>query len=386
MADESFLDWPFFEQRHRELARGLAGFAASLAVPAHGDDATLDAACRSIVRQLGAAGFLKACCVPTAQEKFDVRSLALSRDILARHDGLLDFAFAMQGLGTGPVSLFGSDRQRQKYLPPVVRGEAIAAFALSEPQAGSDVGAVATSARRAGTDWVLEGTKTWISNGGLADHYVVFARSGEGPGTKGLSAFMVEAGTPGLQIASRLAVIAPHPMATLKFDACRIPADALIGRPGEGFRIAMATLDVFRTTVGAAALGLARCALDEALARTHSREVFGKPLADFQLTQARLADMALAVDAAALLVYRAAWTKDCVQERVTREAAMAKLFATESAQQVIDSAVQLFGGTGVVAGARVERLYREIRALRIYEGTSEIQKLVIAGTLARGAT
>jgi acyl-CoA dehydrogenase len=313
--------------------------------------------------------------------RFDVRGLALSREVLARRDGLLDFAFAMQGLGTGPISLFGSDAQRARYLPPVMRGERIAAFALSEPQAGSDVGAIATTAKRVSGGWQLEGTKTWISNGGLADHYVVFARTGEAPGTRGLSALMVDAGTPGLEIAARIPVIAPHPLATLRFEGCRVPDGALLGAPGEGFRIAMATLDVFRTTVGAAALGFARRALDEALTRVRSRDVFGKPLAQYQLTQAKIAEMALAVDAAALLVYRAAWTKDTTDTRATREAAMAKLYATESAQQVIDAAVQLFGGSGVVSGATVERLYREIRALRIYEGTSEIQKLVIAGTL-----
>ena len=384
MAEAGFLGWPLFDERHRRRARELSSFAASFPVPDHADEASLDAACRAIVRSLGAAGFLKACCVPTPQEQFDVRALALSRDILARHDGLLDFAFAMQGLGSGPISLFGSEAQRKAYLPAVMRGERIAAFALSEPQAGSDVGAIAASARRDGAGWVLDGTKTWISNGGIADHYVVFARTGEGAGTKGISAFIVDAGTPGLEIAARIAVIAPHPLARIEFHSCKVPQGALIGAPGDGFRIAMATLDVFRTTVGAAALGLARRALDEALARSRERMVFGKPLAEFQLTQARLADMALAVDAAALLVYRAAWAKDSSRKRITLEAAMAKLFATEAAQQVIDSAVQLCGGTGVVSGAVVERLYREIRALRIYEGTSEIQKLVIAGTLIKG--
>ncbi len=377
MADASYLAWPFFEGRHRRLARELEAFSVEY------DHDSLDAACRSIVRALGEAGLLSGCCVLEEGGRFDVRSLALSRETLARHDGLVDFAFAMQGLGTGPISLCGSDAQRKKYLPPVMRGERIAAFALSEAQAGSDVGAIATSARRAGSDWILDGTKTWISNGGIADHYAVFARSGEGPGTKGLSAFIVDAATPGLEVSARIDVIAPHPLASLKFEDCRVPGTALIGRPGEGFKIAMATLDVFRTTVGAAALGLARRALDEALARTRERQVFGRALAEYQLTQARLADMALAVDAAALLVYRAAWAKDTSGGRITREAAMAKLFATESAQQVIDSALQLFGGMGVVSGAVVERLYREIRALRIYEGTSEIQKLVIAGTLGR---
>ncbi len=385
MSDKSFLDWPFFEERHRRHAGELEAFASRIAVPEHHDDASLDAACRTLVRALGEAGLLAQCCVPEPGGRFDVRSLALSRDAFARRDGLLDFAFAMQGLGSGPISLFGSAEQRKRYLPPVVRGERIAAFALSEPQAGSDVGAIATKAHREGNQWILDGTKTWISNAGIADHYAVFARSEQGAGAKGLSAFVVEAGTPGFKVTARIPVIAPHPLGTISFQGCRVPESALLGAPGEGFKIAMATLDVFRTTVGAAALGLARRALDEALARVRSREVFGKPLAEYQLTQARIADMALAVDAAALLVYRAAWTKDATDARITREAAMAKLYATEAAQQVIDSAVQLFGGTGVVSGMAVERLYREIRALRIYEGTSEIQKLVIAGAVTRGA-
>ncbi len=387
MADRSFLDWPFFEARHRALAEQLDEFAGDkLAALGHGatDDAALDGACREIVRRLGGAGFLNQCCVPDRTGRFDVRSLALSRETLARHAGLADFCFAMQGLGTGPISLFGSEAQRRQYLPPVMRGEKIAAFALSEPQAGSDVSAIATAARRNGEGWVLEGTKTWISNGGLADHYIVFARTGEGAGAKGLSAFIVDAAATGLEITARIPLIAPHPLATLTFRDCRVPGAALLGQPGEGFKIAMATLDVFRTTVGAAALGFARRALDEALARCRERAVFGKPLAEFQLTQAKLADMALAVDTAALLVYRAAWTKDVLGKRITREAAMAKLHATESAQQVIDMAVQLHGGTGVVSGTTVESLYREIRALRIYEGTSEIQKLVIAGAVLKG--
>ena len=387
MPDRSFLDWPFFEPRHRDLAARLDAFAAKeLAGLAHGvqGDESLDRACKEIVHRLGKGGFLDACCVLDEKGKFDVRTLALSRETLARHEGLADFCFAMQGLGTGPISLFGSPKQKQVYLPPVARGEKIAAFALSEPQAGSDVAAVATTAASSGGGYALDGTKTWISNGGLADHYVVFARTGEARGAKGLSAFVVDAGTPGLEIASRIQVIAPHPLATLTFRDCRVPASAMLGAPGEGFKIAMATLDVFRTTVGAAALGLARRALDEALARSREREVFGKPLAEHQLTQARIADMALEVDAAALLVYRAAWTKDVLARRITRESAMAKLYATEAAQRVIDAAVQLHGGTGVVSGTPVETLYREIRALRIYEGTSEIQKLVIAGTLLKG--
>jgi acyl-CoA dehydrogenase len=366
LRETEFLAWPFFEDRHRALARRLEEFAFPE------ENSSVAEACRALVRGLGEAGLLGHCCVLEEGGRFDVRALALSRDILARREPLADFAFAMQGLGTGPISLFGSDSQRKRFLPAVIRGEKIPAFALSEPQAGSDVGAIATRAKREGGGWRLEGTKTWISNGGIADFYVVFAQADEG-----LSAFMVDAGE--VQ-AKPIQTIAPHPLATLALDASK---GELIGAPGQGFRIAMATLDVFRTTVGAAALGLARRALGEALARVKARQVFGRALAEFQLTQARLADMATAVDAAALLVYRAAWVKDTAQRRVTREASMAKLFATEQAQQVIDSALQLFGGTGVVAGQAVERLYREIRALRIYEGTSEIQKLVIAGDLLR---
>ena len=376
MADESFLAWPFFEDRHRALAARLDSFARNFS----SGNEDLNAHCRATVRQLGEAGLLAHCCIPAEGGRFDVRSLAVSRDILARRDALLDFCFAMQGLGTGPISLFGSREQRETYLPPVMRGEKLAAFALSEPQAGSDLDGLETRARRDGPGWVLEGTKTWISNGGIADHYVVFARADEG-----LCAFIVDAGTAGLRF-SRIETLAPHPLATVRLDGCRVRSDALIGAPGRGLGIALATLEVFRTTVGAAALGLARRALDEALFRVCQREIQGRKLREFQLTQARLAEMALAVDAAALLVYRAAWGKDRREHARstanTREAAMAKLYATEAAQQVIDSAVQLFGGAGVVAGAMVERLYREIRALRIYEGTSEIQKLVIAGTLA----
>ena len=387
MPDTSFLDWPFFEARHRALAEQLDEFAKTkLSELAHGadDDPALDRACREIVHRLGAEGFLNQCCVSEPGGKFDVRSLALSRETLARHGGLADFCFAMQGLGTGPISLFGNEAQKRKYLPPVMRGKRIAAFALSEPQAGSDVAAIATEAARSGSEYVLNGTKTWISNGGLADHYVVFARTGEAPGSKGLSAFIVDADAQGLKISERIALIAPHPLATLTFKDCRVPVSARLGVPGEGFKIAMATLDVFRTTVGAAALGFARRALDEALARCRNRAVFGKPLTEYQLTLAKIAEMALAVDAAALLVYRAAWAKDVLGKRITREAAMAKLYATEAAQQVIDMAVQLHGGTGVVRGAPVERLYREIRALRIYEGTSEIQKLVVASAVLKG--
>jgi acyl-CoA dehydrogenase len=314
----------------------------------------------------------------------DVRTLCLIRETLARMDGLADFAFAMQGLGSGAISLFGSADQKAQYLPRVRDGSAIAAFALSEPEAGSDVAALATTAAPDGDGYRLDGVKTWVSNGGIADFYTLFARTGEGPGRQGLSAFIVDADTPGLSVTERIAVIAPHPLATLSLTRCRVPRKRLLGRPGEGFKIAMGTLDIFRSTVGAAALGFARRALDATVERTTCRHLFGAPLADMQVTRAKLADMATAIDASALLIYRAAWTRDRVAERVTREASMAKLFATEAAQQVIDAAVQLFGGHGVVSGSPVETLYREIRALRIYEGASEVQQQIIAAQLLRG--
>jgi acyl-CoA dehydrogenase len=376
MADKSYLRWPFFADRHRQLSDRLEAWAAgTLAEPHHGD---LDATCRALVAALGEAGFLAEAVPAAGAGALDVRSLCLVRETLARHSALADFAFAMQGLGTGSITLHGTEAQRARYLPRVRAGQAIAGFALSEPDAGSDVAAMTMTATRAPGGWRLDGVKTWISNGGIADHYVVFARADAVPGTKGIAAFIVEAATPGLEIAERIEVIAPHPLATLRFDGCIVPDDALLGQPGEGFKIAMATLDVFRPTVGAAALGMARRALDEALARSKSRIIGGKPLAEQQLIQAKLADMALEIDAAALLVYRAAWTRDVEQRRITREAAMAKLYATEAAQHVIDEAVQIFGGLGVKQGVKVEELYREIRALRIYEGASEVQKLIIA--------
>jgi acyl-CoA dehydrogenase len=376
MPDRSFLAWPFFEERHRKLAAEIGRLSGISDTPTD-----VDAKCRSLVRWLADAGLLRHT-VPRAyggaSERLDVRTLCLVRESLARVDALADFAFAMQGLGSGAISLFGSEEQRSTYLPAVAEGRAIAAFALSEAAAGSDVAAIATTAERDGAGFVLNGAKTWISNGGIADFYVVFARTGEAPGAKGLSAFVVDADAPGLTIAERIELIAPHPLATLRLTDCRVPRARLLGEPGQGFRIAMATLDVFRPTVGAAALGLARRALDETLARAGSRQMFGGALAELQMVQGKLADMALAIDAAALLVYRAAWAKDSGAERITREAAMAKLFATEAAQAVIDDAVQLHGALGVVAGHPVERLYREVRALRIYEGASEVQKVVIA--------
>jgi acyl-CoA dehydrogenase len=378
MPDRSFLDWPFFEPRHRELAERLDAWAADHLADA--DHADTDAACRALVGLLGRDGWLAHTAVDPADpaSKLDVRTLCLIRETLARHDGLADFAFAMQGLGTGALSLFGTDEQRRESLPRTRTGRALSAFALSEPRSGSDVANMDLAATRDGEAYVLNGEKTWISNGGIADLYTVFARTGEAPGARGLSAFLVPADTPGLSVAERLEVVAPHPLARLRFEECRVPAAALIGKPGEGFRIAMSVLDVFRSTVAAAALGFARRALDESLARAATRRLFGAPMSELQMVQGHLADMALDVDAAALLTYRAAWAKDTGAPRVTREAAMAKLFATDRAQQVIDSAVQIHGGDGVRRGHIVERLYREIRALRIYEGASDVQKVVIA--------
>ena len=374
------LDWPFFEDHHRTFARDLAIWAdATLPGLPHDD---VDEACRARVTALGKAGFLKAT-VPKAygglHEGFDVRTLCLAREILAARDGLADFAFAMQGLGTGSITLFGDEALKRKYLPPVARGERIAAFALSELEAGSDVAALATTAVPDGNDHVrITGSKTWISNGGIADHYVVFIRTGEAPGAKGLSAFVVDADTPGLSVTERIEVIAPHPLATLEFNGCRVPVANRLGGPGDGFRIAMATLDIFRSTVGAAGLGFARRALHETLERATTRKLFGATLGDLQLAQASIAESIAEVEAAALLVYRAAWTKDRGAPRVTREAALAKMVATENAQRVIDRAVQLHGGLGVTKGVKVEELYREIRALRIYEGATDVQKIVIA--------
>ncbi len=374
MADKSFLNWPFFEDRHRALSSGLETWAgANLTALDHADT---DATCRKLVRTLGDAGFLDH--TGSLDGRLDVRSLSLIRETLARHDGLADFAFAMQGLGTGAISLFGTDAQKAEWLPLTRKGRAISAFALTEPASGSDVANSTMTATHDGNDYVLNGEKTWISNGGIADVYTLFARTGEAPGAKGLSAFVVTPDLPGFSVKERLETIAPHPLATLKFTDCRVPASAMIGAPGQGFKIAMSVLDVFRTTVAAAALGFARRALDEALSRVATRKIQGAPLFDLQMVQGHIADMAVDVDASALLIYRAAWTKDSGAARVTREAAMAKLFSTDHAQQVIDKAVQLFGGDGVRSGAIVERLYREIRALRIYEGASDVQKVIIA--------
>lgn len=397
----TFLDWPFFDDRHRELASRLRAWAAArLAAPTAAEDrASVDAACRQIVRDLGRAGWTRYCTPEESAQgtagdehvRFDVRALALIREILAQHDALADFAFAMQGLGSGAISLAGSSELKARYLPRVASGEAIAAFALSEPDAGSDVAALRCHATRMADGYSLEGEKTWISNGGIADFYCVFART-EPPNLRpdgatsadGITAFVVDATTPGLAISRRIETVSPHPLASLTFHACRVPVGQRLGAEGEGFRIAMRTLDVFRASVAGAAVGFAQRALDEAVAHSTARHLFGRTLADFQLTQAALADMATGIDAARLLTYRAAWLCDG-GERATREVAMAKMTATETAQQVIDRAVQLFGGRGVARGEVIERLYRDIRALRIYEGATEVQKLIIGRGLVRGA-
>lgn len=384
MADTSYLKWPFFEAHHARLAQSLDAWARQNIAHSHGPD--VDAECRQLVKALGEAGWLRHAVAGEihggAGEQIDTRAICLIRETLARHSGLADFAFAMQGLGSGAISLAGSEEQKKRYLSLVASGDAISAFALSEPDAGSDVAAMACEARLEGDHYVINGEKTWISNGGIADFYVVFVRTGEAAGSRGLSALIVEAGTPGFEIAERINVIAPHPLARLKFSNCRVPAAQLVGAAGEGFKVAMRTLDVFRTSVAAASLGFARRAMDEALQRATSRKMFGGVLADFQLTQAKLAQMATQIDSAALLTYRAAWLRD-QGENVTREAAMAKMTATENAQQVIDAAVQIWGGLGVVSEQPVERLYREIRALRIYEGATEVQQLIIGRDLIK---
>jgi len=386
VSDKTYLDWPFFDDSHRALATSLDEWAVRNLADMH-DAPDLDNTCRKLVARLGADGWLRHA-VPGAyggvHDRLDSRSLCLVRETLARHAGLADFAFAMQGLGSGAIALHGSEELKQHYLPRVAAGDWIAAFALSEPDAGSDVAAMTTSAQLEGDHYRLDGTKTWISNGGIAHFYTIIARSGEAPGSKGLTAFVVDASTPGLEIAERIDVTAPHPLATVRFHACRIPVANRLGEAGQGFRVAMETLDIFRASVAAAALGFARKALDEALLRARGRRMFGQVLADFQLTQAAIADMGTTIDSSALLTYRAAWLRDVKGMRTTREAAMAKLAATEGAHQVIDRAVQLFGGLGVRSGHVVEQLYREIRPLRIYEGASEVQKLIIAREMLKG--
>lgn len=375
------LAWPFFETRHRELANELEGWCTDNLASRFSDD--VDSECRTLVRELGAGGFLKLC-VSDTKHRPDVRSLAIARETLGYHSALADFAFAMQGLGSGAISLFGTIEQKREWLPKVASGQAIAAFAMTEPECGSDAANMQTSAMKDGNEWVLVGEKTYISNGGIADFYLTFARTGEGEGARGLSAFIVPADADGLTVEERIDVIAPHPLARLRYDNVRIPADAIVGEPGEGFRIGMETLNLFRVTVGAAALGFARRALDEAIGWAKDRRLGSSTLADNAVTQAKLADMALAVDASSLLIYRAAWQQDVGGIDNRRAAAMAKLQATEAAQQVIDAAVQMHGGAGVTRGSKVEELYREIRALRIYEGASEVQRQIIAKDLLKG--
>ena len=381
MADRTYLDWPFFEPSHREIAERIGAWAADAGSAAADTERDLAGLCRMLARRLGEAGWLRHAVGDGgsgARARLDVRTLCLIREALAQQSGVLDFVFALQGLGSGPIALFGTEPQKRAVLPGIASGERIAAFAITERQAGSDIAAMQMTARRDGEAWILDGSKQWISNAGLADHYVTFCRL-PGEGELAFGAFIVDAGTAGLEAAADVEMIAPHVLGSVRFEGCRVPAAAMLGGPGDGLRIALATLDVFRPTVGAAALGFARRALDEAATHARARTVFGRLLSEHQMTQARIADMAVDIDAAALLVYRAAWAHDRGAGRTTREAAMAKLFATEAAQRVVDSAVQLVGARGVQRGDPVERLYREVRALRIYEGTSEIQKIVIAG-------
>ena len=381
MADTSFLEWPFFDDDHRRLASDLAAWAEAEIAPLEGKEHDVEKLTRDFARALGDAGWLRYS-VPAAyggaREKLDVRSICLIRDTLARYSGIADVAFAMQGLGSGSISLAGNDALKEAYLPRVREGKQIAAFAMTEPDGGSDVAAMRTSATEDGDSFVLNGAKTFISNAGIADHYVVFARTSD-EGAKGLSAFVVDATTPGFSVTEKQELLAPHAIGSLGFTDCRVPRSHLLGRVGDGFKIGMATLDIFRATVGAAGLGFARRALDEAVAYADRREAFNQSLSDFQMVQDRIAQMAIDVDAAALLVYRSAWVRDTQAERVTREASMAKYYATEAAQRVTDSALQIHGGRGVVAGTAIERLYREVRALRIYEGANDVQKLIIAG-------
>jgi len=376
------LEWPFFEPAHRALAREASAWLESGLAPIYALDNT-DAQCRALVAAMGNAGFLRRAIATRDGEVVDVRAACVLREAFAYEWGLADFAYAMQGLGSGPISLHGSAEQRERYAARAASGQAIAAFAISETNAGSDLGAMETRARKDGNDYVIDGEKTWISNAGLADFYVVFARTAD-TASRHISAFIVEAGNPGLNVAERIEVSSPHPLGTIRFSSCRVPESARIGEEGRGMGIALATLDTFRPTVGAAALGFARRALAEALRHARDRRAFGGTLAELDAVRQKLGRMALSVDASALLVYRAAWKKDTTGARIASEAAMAKSFATESAQRVIDDAVQILGARGVVRGAVVEELYREIRPLRIYEGATEIQHLIIARELLAG--
>lgn len=378
---QDFYSLPFFEDQHRSLAEKISSWAKTNTISIQDEETSEEECAKSYVKKLGASGFLKFA-APKAYggmtDKLDVRSLCICRETLGKHSALLDFSFAMQGLGSGPISLFGNKEQCERYLPFIAKGEKISAFALSEMGAGSDASQITTSAKKDGDSFILNGSKSWISNAGFADFYVVFARTGEAPGAKGLSAFIVDSDSKGFSVKERVKISSPHPVGTIEFNNCKIPAKNLLGNSGDGFKIAMATLDVFRSTVGAAALGFAKRALCESVEYAKKRKVFGETLSEFQMIQDKLATMATEVDASAMLIYRAAWLKDSGAERITKEASMAKFYATEAAQRVIDQAVQIFGGLGVTCGSIVERLYRDIRPLRIYEGTSEIQKIVIA--------
>ncbi|MGD0640969.1 MAG: acyl-CoA dehydrogenase family protein [Roseiarcus sp.] len=378
MTDSSYLKWPFFDDRHREFARFLDAWAAENIGLETREPSDLDAECIRLARLFGDAGLIDSAAPQAGAEALDVRTICLTRETLARHSALADVVYAMQGLGSGPITLFGAPAIRERFLPRVRSGRSIAAFALSEAEAGSDVAAMTTTATRVADGWKIDGVKTWISNAGVAGHYVVFARTGEASGAKGISAFVVEGDHPGVSVVERLRVISPHPIGTVKFENCVVPHDCLLGEPGQGFEIAMATLDVFRSSVAAAALGFARRGLDEAIHRADTRIVMRRPLIEQQLIQGKIADMALAVDASAMFTYRSAWTRDVLKQRITRESSMAKLYATEAAQRVVDEAVQIFGGLGVTLGNKPEELYRDVRALRIYEGASEVQRVIIA--------
>lgn len=385
---DTWLEWPFLDESHRALAKALNTWCMQSLGDI--DEPSVDQACRQLVADLGAAGWLRYC-VPSGPQgayggalpELDSRSLCIVRETLAGHHALADFAFAMQGLGSGAISLAGTDAQKRAYLPAVARGEKIAAFALSEPNAGSDVAALSCAARLDGDDYILDGHKTWISNGGIADFYCVFARTEQGAGSRGISAFIVDANTPGLVIEEMIDVISPHPLALLRFDQCRVPQSQLLGQVNQGFKLAMQTLDVFRTSVAAAAVGFAKKALSEGLVHAKGRQIFGGALADLQLTQAAFGDAATEIDQSALLTYRAAWVRDVQKRPPTAETAMAKMSATESAQRVIDRMQQMFGGLGVKRNHPLERLYRDIRALRIYEGATEVQKLIISRELLK---
>jgi len=385
IVDQTYLEWPFFETHHRTLAVDIELWCQAHLTKGH-NHLDVDKACKDLLSKLADGGWLRYV-VPRAFggifDNIDVRSLCLIRETLARHDGLADFVFAMQGLGSGTITLFGSNIIKEKYLNDVATGKKMAAFALTELESGSDVANMTSEAKDMGDHYIVNGAKTYISNGGIADYYVLFVRTGEGAAAKGLSAMIIDADTAGLEVTERIEVIAPHPLATITFNNCKVPKEKLLGRAGSGFKASMATLDIFRSTVGAAALGFARRALSDAVERTQNRHLFGAPLNELQLVQGMLAESAVDVDTSALLIYRAAWTSDTKERRVTREAAMAKMHATETAQTVIDKALQIFGGMGVVKGVKVEELYREVRALRIYEGATEVQKVIIAKQLLK---